>query len=115
MGIRSALRRLLTHERAAMTDDRDATFRRVVEQSADVICRISGGKFSYVSPSAFEMFGWEPQQLIGTDGFWSIYEEDRSIVAGRDQSPTGCLTSRTRSLAEHRSSGDCPNADRYRL
>jgi PAS domain S-box-containing protein len=45
-----------------------------------VICRISGGKFSYVSSSAFEMSGWEPQQLIGTDRFWSIYEDDRSVV-----------------------------------
>jgi diguanylate cyclase (GGDEF)-like protein/PAS domain S-box-containing protein len=81
MGFRSALRRLLNHEQGATTADSDATFRRMVEQSADVICRISRGKFSYVSPSAFEMFGWEPQSLVDTDGYCTIYEEDRPVVA----------------------------------
>jgi diguanylate cyclase (GGDEF)-like protein/PAS domain S-box-containing protein len=81
MGIRSALSRLLGHEKTTAKEDQDATFRSVVEQSADVICRISQGKFCYVSPSASEMFGWDPQKLIGTDGFWSIYEDDRPIVA----------------------------------
>lgn len=81
MGIRSAFSRLLGHEQTTAAEDPDATFRKVVEQSADVICRISDSKFCYVSPSASEVFGWDPQLLLGNDGLWTIYEDDWPIVA----------------------------------
>ncbi|WP_200939474.1 sensor domain-containing diguanylate cyclase [Aureimonas sp. Leaf454] len=75
------LRRLLRDEPNAATDDPDAMFRRVVEKSADVICRFSHDQFLYVSPSVTKMFGWNPQELVGNDGFWMIHEADRPIIA----------------------------------
>ena len=80
MVFRSTLRRLLKSR--AVPDDRaqEIAFRRVVEQSADVICRVVDGRFCYVSPPARNVFGWEPNELIGTDGLHVIFEEDRQIV-----------------------------------
>lgn len=80
MVFRSTLRRLLGRGPTRHEDAQEATFRRVVEQSADVICRIAYGQFCYVSPSAFDMFGWKPQELIGTNGLYAVYDDDRHIV-----------------------------------
>ncbi len=80
MAFRSALRRLLGRTAVPRHDDDEMMFRRVVEQSGDVICRVVNGKISYVSPSASVVFGWDPQELIGTDGLHTIYADDRHIV-----------------------------------
>ncbi|WP_084540143.1 sensor domain-containing diguanylate cyclase [Azorhizobium doebereinerae] len=79
MAFRPTLRRLLGRD-SATHKDAEATFRRVVEHSADVICRVAHGQFCYVSPSALNMFGWEPQALIGTDGTHTVFEDDRPII-----------------------------------
>lgn len=80
MGVRAVLRRLLAHQPAKPADDLEGMFRRVVEQSPDVICRISQGKFTYVSPSVFSTFGFEPQSWIGADGLSVVLDEDRHVV-----------------------------------
>lgn len=36
--------------------------------------------FTYVSPSAREIFGWNPDAMIGTDGLHLIYEPDLPIL-----------------------------------
>lgn len=80
MVFRSALRRLLMRDRPLRDDAQETMFRSVVEQSADVICRLADGRFCYVSPSALNVFGWEPQALIGTDGMHAVFEDDRHII-----------------------------------
>jgi diguanylate cyclase (GGDEF)-like protein/PAS domain S-box-containing protein len=85
MALRSTLRRLFGREAAPRDttpgkDAAEASFRKVVEQSADVICRVFEGQFVYVSPSAFDVFGWDAQKLVGTNGMDVIHEEDRHIV-----------------------------------
>ena len=59
----------------------DAIFRSLVEQSADVICHVVNGCFTYVSPSASTTFGWKPQAMIGSDGLNLIYEPDIPILS----------------------------------
>ncbi len=52
----------------------------MVEQSGDVICHVVDGLFTYVSPSAGDVFGWDPSAMIGTDGLQLIYEPDLPIL-----------------------------------
>jgi diguanylate cyclase (GGDEF)-like protein/PAS domain S-box-containing protein len=78
--IRSALRRLLGRDTAPREETEDVIFRRLVEQSSDVICRVVDGQFRYVSPSAFNTFGWDPKKLVGTSGLHIIYEDDWNVV-----------------------------------
>jgi diguanylate cyclase (GGDEF)-like protein/PAS domain S-box-containing protein len=102
MIFRSTLRRLLRHDPASGENAQDTMFRRVVEQSADVICRVVDGRFCYVSPSAAEIFGWEPQALLGTDGLHSIHEDDRHIIeeaiAGLMSGPQSRALSQVRAI-----------------
>jgi len=81
MTSRSPLQRLLGRRprRVTAPDDR-ALFQKIVEQSADVICRVTGNVFSYVSPSARQVFGWDPEKLVGTDGLGVVDERDRASV-----------------------------------
>lgn len=77
--LRSAFNRLLGRAFEPKADE-DTTFRRVVEQSADVICRVVNGQFCYVSPSAMTVFGWNTQDIVGTDGLFVICEDDLPII-----------------------------------
>jgi diguanylate cyclase (GGDEF)-like protein/PAS domain S-box-containing protein len=52
----------------------------MVEQSGDVICHVVDRLFTYVSPSARLVFGWDPQAMIGTDGLDLIYEPDLPVL-----------------------------------
>lgn len=58
----------------------DALFQRMVEQTSDVICHVTQDGFTYVSPSAKAVFGWDPASLLGTDGLGPVYEPDRAII-----------------------------------
>jgi diguanylate cyclase (GGDEF)-like protein/PAS domain S-box-containing protein len=60
----------------------DAAFRSLIEHSADVICHLVDGRFTYISPSASRIFGWDPQAMVGTDGMNLVYEEDLPIIEG---------------------------------
>jgi len=81
MALSSPLRRLLGRApRPATASDDGGLFQKIVEQSADVICRVTGNEFSYVSPSARQVFGWDPEKLVGTDGLGVVDERDRASV-----------------------------------
>jgi diguanylate cyclase (GGDEF)-like protein/PAS domain S-box-containing protein len=58
----------------------DAVFRSMVEQSGDMIGHVVAGRFTYVSPSARAIFGWDPSAMIGTDGTNLIYEPDLPVL-----------------------------------
>jgi diguanylate cyclase (GGDEF)-like protein/PAS domain S-box-containing protein len=77
--LRSAFDRLLGRTPSPRSSE-DATFRRVVEQSADVICRFVEGRFCYVSPSVVSVLGWHPDDIVGTDGSVMVHEDDRHII-----------------------------------
>lgn len=80
MSLWSALRRIVRLDCSPPEDAGYESFLRVVEQSADVICRLVDGEFRYVSPSAATVFGWDPQALVGTNGMHVIHEDDRPLV-----------------------------------
>lgn len=77
MELRSALQRLLSRNSQRKNQVSDAAFRKVVEQSADVLCKLIDGRFRYVSQSALHTFGWIPQEMIGKDDLHVVFEQDR--------------------------------------
>ncbi|MCC2981423.1 diguanylate cyclase [Sphingomonas sp. IC4-52] len=79
MSLFKAIGRLLRFGLAKRPDE-DMIFRSIVEQSGDVICHVSDGRFTYVSPSAKAVFGWSPDAMIGSTGFELIYEPDLPIL-----------------------------------
>lgn len=96
MSIRKFVRRLIGLPPASSPRTDDPLFRSIVEQSSDVICHVEDGRFTYVSPSASRAFGWNPETMIGTEGFELIYEPDVPILqdvlarraTGREVGPT---------------------------
>ena len=52
----------------------------MLEQSADVICHVEDGRFLYISPSAVQMFNWDPLAMVGTEALNSVHEGDRAAV-----------------------------------
>ncbi len=80
MSIRNIVRRLIGRPSAPAGSASEAMFRSMVEQSGDVICHVLDGLFTYVSPSAGEIFGWNPTAMIGTDGLNLVYEPDLPIL-----------------------------------
>lgn len=55
-------------------------FRVIAENSSDLVGLIDvDGLWRYVSPSVTALFGWEPQQILGTDGTSFVHPDD---VAG---------------------------------
>lgn len=80
MRLRSALQHLLSGRFQPKDQVSDAAFRKVVEQSADVLCKLIDGQFRYVSPSALSTFGWTPGEMIGKDELHVVFDQDRSKV-----------------------------------
>lgn len=70
----------------------DVSFQFLAENCSDVICRAAGNMvFLYISPSAFRVLGWKPEEMIGKilDDF--ILPPDASLLSkslgsGRDES-----------------------------
>ncbi|MBI4260336.1 MAG: PAS domain S-box protein, partial [Actinobacteria bacterium] len=61
-------------EEAALSERR---FRAMVEHATDVIVAVDGrGILLYVSPSARELLGWEPEALLGSNAFDLIHPDD---------------------------------------
>ncbi|MEJ7702782.1 MAG: diguanylate cyclase [Geodermatophilaceae bacterium] len=55
----------------------EARYRLLADHSTDAITVSSSeGAFTYVSPSGREIFGWEPEQLIGKDIYTFIHADD---------------------------------------
>lgn len=76
----AALRRLIDRSIRSRVEVPDSAFRDLVEQSPDVICRVTDHRFTYVSPSAAAMFGWDVDALIGMDPQELVFEEDRHLI-----------------------------------
>lgn len=80
MFILDALRRLIGRLPAPDKQMNDAVFRSMVEQSSDIVCHVADGLFTYVSPSAGAVFGWDPRKVVGTDGLQLLYPPDLPIL-----------------------------------
>jgi diguanylate cyclase (GGDEF)-like protein/PAS domain S-box-containing protein len=66
---------------ASRLGDSERSYRMLADHSHDVIARIrADGERLYVSPSAFEMFGWTPAEMLGSR--WEmVHPEDRAQQA----------------------------------
>jgi diguanylate cyclase (GGDEF)-like protein/PAS domain S-box-containing protein len=59
-----------------------ADFQFLAENSADVICRVGlDMRFRYVSPSAFNVLGWKPEEMVGTGPEALVLAEDLPRLA----------------------------------
>jgi diguanylate cyclase (GGDEF)-like protein/PAS domain S-box-containing protein len=71
-------------------------FRIMVEQSSDVILFIEQGLVTYISPSASLVYGWNVDEIIGTDGLRVILLEDSGpIKDSADRISSGEISSST--------------------
>lgn len=71
-------------------------YRSILEESADVICHVENGRFTYISPSAMRVFGWDPEALGGKDPLSLIYDDDHQIILDMlKQIDPDCVTSPT--------------------
>jgi diguanylate cyclase (GGDEF)-like protein/PAS domain S-box-containing protein len=68
-------------------------FQFLAENSAEVICRLSADfRFSYVSPSSWNVIGWRPEELVGKGPGDIVPAEDMPMlleIAARNQAPGG--------------------------
>ncbi len=80
MSILTIVRRLIGRPPAPSRGVDEEIFRSMVEQSGDVICHVVDRLFTYVSPSACEVFGWDRSAMIGTDGTNLIHEPDLPVL-----------------------------------
>lgn len=55
----------------------DDIYQSIINDIRDTIVEIDlNGKFTYVSPQCYQMFGYEPQEVVGKSGFQFIHPED---------------------------------------
>lgn len=61
-----------------------ARYRLLAENASDVVSRAdSDGVVQWISPSVREIFGWTPEQMVGTRSVDLIHPDDRLAVAER--------------------------------
>ncbi len=69
-------------------------YRELIENITDLVWEVdSDGIYTYVSPRAYELIGYTPDELVGTDSFALVPEEDRdgirkifkNLLANKDQ------------------------------
>jgi len=64
-------------EAMAMISDSEARYRTLADHAYDMLWRVTAdGNFTYLSPSAKKMLGYEPQEMVGTDAFSYFHPED---------------------------------------
>jgi len=69
-------------DEAAAADDRVSIYRTLVENSADMLVLASDQlERIYVSPSALQVTGYAPEQLVGSTPFAIIHPDDQAEVA----------------------------------
>ena len=55
----------------------DDIYQSIINDIRDTIVEIDlKGKFTYVSPQSYHMFGYKPQEVVGKSGFQFIHPED---------------------------------------
>ena len=63
-------------------EENEKQYRFLVESVGDVVYEISGdGIFKYVSPVSEHIFGYKPEDIIGTKLFDYVYKDDLPILA----------------------------------
>ena len=70
----------------------EASYRLITENSQDFIAlHTPDGTYEFVSPSVKELFGYEPEELIGISGFSLIHPDDvnRIMEGPRDEALSG--------------------------
>ena len=68
------------HMQKALLDS-EAQFRLLAENASDMIARLTtSGQMLYVSPACQTILGYTPEELMGTNSFDIIHEEDRQNV-----------------------------------
>jgi len=59
----------------------DDIYQSIINDIRDTIVEIDlNGKFTYVSPQCYPMFGYEPHEVVGKNGFQFIHPEDALSV-----------------------------------
>jgi PAS domain S-box-containing protein len=59
----------------------EATHSSMISNISDVICMIGNdGMISYVSPNIEKCFGWQPNDLVGTDGWFTVHPDDQERI-----------------------------------
>jgi PAS domain S-box-containing protein len=62
---------------ARSMDDQQRRFRKLVEYSSDVVSIVdANGVFTYLSPAAAHVFGYDPNDLVGEVGFEYLHPDD---------------------------------------
>jgi PAS domain S-box-containing protein len=117
MSTRSALHKFIRRFRSS---DRSAeVYRSILEQSADVICHVEDGRFTYISPSAFDVFGWDVEALIGKDALSTVHRDDAHVVldmiAGLTPGDTDPVTTRVRAVCGDGSIRWCETTNRLTI
>ncbi len=65
-------------------------YRRLIEESTDAIVIVApDGTLEYLSPSADRVLGYEPDELVGENGFEYIHEADRERTRERFHAMVG--------------------------
>lgn len=79
--------------RALQLADSERLFRMLAEHSCDMVAwqLVPETTFLWVSPAASTVLGFEPHELIGTDGIDLVHPEDRSALAESWQQATEAL------------------------
>ena len=72
-------------------------YQRLIQETSDVIVIVDAeGTFDYLSPSALDVLGYQPEELLGENGFEYIHPDDRDeamalfyeMVADPEKRPT---------------------------
>lgn len=76
---------------------KEAEFRLLAESASDLVERFAAdGRRLYISPAMERLLGHPPHELIGTNAFETVYEEDRSgVIAAADRLRAGETTEET--------------------
>jgi len=76
---------------------KEAEFRLLAESASDLVERFDAdGRRLYVSPAMERLLGHEPEVLLGTNAFETIYEEDRpAVIAAAGRLRAGDTTEET--------------------
>lgn len=62
----------------------EALYRLLADNISDMVMRLSpDGTFEYVSASSRMVFGYEPEEMVGTNNFDYVHPEDRDHVTAR--------------------------------
>jgi len=87
----SILKKLLKLDRSPAPDRDSASFSMLMDNSEDLILRLSGGiAFTYVSPASRHIFGLEPEEMMGHALRDYALPEDRdALVANGDRLLSG--------------------------